>query len=216
MKQHYISSLAILILFTLFSACQSDQQEARTEQKPLSNAIAATEPLPPMVKIAAEEEPEFKSRAASIPLKSNSKLMKMSLEKDSVSAEDKIRYAISDRVIDSLNSIVPIYDPEKYSPFTISYFSTLSEALHGRTFYADNPDSLVYDIMEILTSRLNEGTDIVFLIDKTGSMDDDIDTVKQNLNIIMDYLSKFSRVKVGMALYGDKNFHYDLWYNRVV
>lgn len=167
-----------------------------------------------MVKIAPEEEPVSEGKAASIPLKSTSRLMKMSLEKDSASGEDRIRYAISDRVIDSLNSIVPLYDPEKYSPFTVSYFSTLAESLHGRTFYADNPDSLVYDIMEILTSRLNEGTDIVFLIDKTGSMDDDIDTVKQNLNIIMDYLSKFSRVKVGMALYGDKNFHYDLWYNR--
>jgi hypothetical protein len=68
-------------------------------------------------------------------------------------------------------------------------------------------------MLEILTSRLNDGTDIVFLIDKTGSMDDDIAEVKNSLEYIFKYLSKFSNVKVGIATYSDKNYHYDLWYD---
>lgn len=67
--------------------------------------------------------------------------------------------------------------------------------------------------MEILSTRLNDQTDVVLLIDKTGSMDDDWEMVKKSLSIIMNHLSKYENVRLGIASYGDKNYHLDFWYN---
>ncbi len=127
----------------------------------------------------------------------------------------QIKFEISEQTIDSLNSIIPAYDQKKYNRLAVSYFTSLATSLNGRPYYVENSDSLLKAIMEILKTRLNEGTDIVFLIDKTGSMDDDIAMVKNSLGLIFEYLSNFKKVKVGIASYGDENYHYDLWYNYV-
>lgn len=126
-----------------------------------------------------------------------------------------VHHKINETTIDSLNSIRPIYDALDYDEMAISFFTTLSEGLNGKTFFANNADSVVASIMQIITSRVNDGTDIVFVIDKTYSMLDDIDKVKKSLGTIMDYLSTFSNVKLGVATYGDKNYHYNFWYDRV-
>lgn len=126
-----------------------------------------------------------------------------------------VHYNIDQSTIDSLNSIKSVYDALNYDEMAVSFFTTLSEKLHGKAFFANNADSVASSIMNILTSRVNDGTDIVFVIDKTYSMWDDIEKVKNSLNTIMDYLSTFSNVKLGVATYGDKNYHYNFWYDRV-
>ncbi len=126
-----------------------------------------------------------------------------------------IKHTISEETIDSLNKIIPVYNSNKYNGVAVSYFSAIAESLHGRPYFVESSENLVSSIMDIFSSRLNDGTDIVFLIDKTGSMDDDIETVKNSLNLMMDYLSNFDNVKVGIAFYGDENYHYNLWYNYV-
>jgi len=165
------------------------------------------------VRIPNDETPFVKEEQKTEPIKPASRIQNRKIIKDSLN-ELKAHYSISDKVIDSLNKIVPLYDKESYNQLSISYFSTLADSLHGRSYFADNADGVMLSVMDILTSRINEGTDIVFLVDKTGSMDDDIENVKNSLNMIMDYLSKFNNVKVAMAFYGDKNYHYNLWYNR--
>jgi hypothetical protein len=127
----------------------------------------------------------------------------------------KTAWTVREQFIDSLNKVVPVYDKSKYNNLSVTYFTSLAHDLHGRTFFANNADSLRGSIMDILSSRLDDGTDIVFLIDKTGSMDDDLDKVKGSMNIIMDYLSNFHNVKLAIASYGDKNYQYDFWYNRM-
>jgi len=52
---------------------------------------------------------------------------------------------------------------------------------------------------------------VVFLIDKTGSMEDDIDSVKENLTAILEVLPTGTRV--ALATYGDKNSDGDEWYS---
>ncbi|MBL0329822.1 MAG: VWA domain-containing protein [Bacteroidetes bacterium] len=124
-----------------------------------------------------------------------------------------VEYNVNDRVVDSLNKIIPLYDTSLYNQMAVSYFTSLSQKLHGRAFFTPNADSLLNSIIEILSTRINDGTDIVFLIDKTGSMADDIEKVQKSMDIILNYLEKFDNVKVGIAEYGDKNWHYDFWYN---
>lgn len=143
----------------------------------------------------------------------NAQLVKTTVTHDSERSK-RVTYSMHEKIVDSLNKIVPIFDPANYNNLAVSYFTSMAHSFGGRSFFAENADSITSCVMEIMSTRLEEGTDIVFLIDKTGSMDDDILKVKSMLTLMMDYLSKFKNVKVGMAFYSDKNHHYDFWYNR--
>jgi hypothetical protein len=202
------SVLCLSVLLAISVSC--DEAPATITE----NIPAPQKQIPAETVIAPKEELPAVARVKSIPMYPHkSRIQKREVVKDSLN-EVKAQYTISDEVIDSLNRITPIYDNTIYNRLAVSYFSTLADSLHGRSYYADNSDGVMLSIMDVLTSRLNEGTDIVFLIDKTGSMDDDIAMVRNSLDIMMNYLSNFKNVKIGMAFYGDKNFHYDLWYNR--
>ncbi len=190
------------ILFLNFSCDAPQANNSNTSPETVST-----------VRIPKEETPFVREEQKTELVKSVSRIQNRKVVKDSLN-EVKAHYTISDEIIDSLNKIVPLYDKESYNQLAISYFSTLADSLHGRSYYADNSDAVMLSVMDVLTSRINEGTDIVFLVDKTGSMDDDIENVRNSLNMIMDYLSKFNNVKVAMAYYGDKNHHHNLWYNR--
>ena len=147
-------------------------------------------------------------------VKTVNKIVKHDIVTDSL-GELKANVSFNDRVIDSLNAIAPLYDTSSYNHLSVSYFSTLADSLHGKPYFAMNSDEVVLSIMTVLTTRLNEETDIVFLIDKTASMDDDIEKVKGSLKLIMNYLKNYKQVKVGMAFYGDNNHHFNLWYDRM-
>jgi hypothetical protein len=186
-----------------FISCQQTtekQDKAAYAQQPASEAAEQTEQQPELL-----AEPSYYPNdpviAESVSLKNGENL-------------NKTAVTVRERFIDSLNKVVSVYNKTKYNKVSVSYFTSLAHSLGGKTFFADNADSLTGSIMDILSSRLDDGTDIVFLIDKTGSMDDDLEKVKESLNTIMKYLSSFNNVKLAIASYGDKNYQYDFWYNR--
>ena len=67
---------------------------------------------------------------------------------------------------------------EIYEQTTIQLFTGLSEATGGETFMIDNADYVVRIIKEIIKNYLTDKTDFVFMVDRTTSMDDDIDAIK--------------------------------------
>lgn len=200
------SSLRLLtssLAMVTFISCQQTtekQDKAAYAQQPASEAAEQTEQQPELL-----AEPSYYPNdpviAESVSLKNGENL-------------NKTAVTVRERFIDSLNKVVSVYNKTKYNKVSVSYFTSLAHSLGGKTFFADNADSLTGSIMDILSSRLDDGTDIVFLIDKTGSMDDDLEKVKESLNTIMKYLSSFNNVKLAIASYGDKNYQYDFWYNR--
>ncbi|MCB9189923.1 MAG: T9SS type A sorting domain-containing protein [Flavobacteriales bacterium] len=115
--------------------------------------------------------------------------------------------------IDSLNEIHQLFPTGTYNDLSISYFQPLAEQLCGKAFLAEHSQEIVPIVASILNSRLSPNTDIVLLIDKTGSMEDDIYSVKQGLAVIKDILSSYEGIKVSVASYSDKNYHGDLWFN---
>lgn len=125
----------------------------------------------------------------------------------------KKKLRVSKAHIDSLNKIIPAPDLFKYDEIIIDYFTSLSSELNGRPFYIENADEINKTLLEILSTRLNNQTDIVLLIDKTGSMEDDWVVVRNSLSEIMEFLKGFKDVRLGIASYGDKNYHHDFWYN---
>ncbi len=76
--------------------------------------------------------------------------------------------------------------------------------------------NLIFDPTEIpdilcnIISDARQGSEIVFLVDKTGSMEDDIDEVRRNINRIIDCLPPGCRL--GAATYGDNRADGAAWY----
>ncbi|MES2515284.1 MAG: T9SS type A sorting domain-containing protein [Bacteroidota bacterium] len=203
-----------LIYFTLCITGLSFILSSCNEAQPTANVIQSVSETPAAPTTVRKPQEETFVRAVNpTPVASKSRILKRVVVKDSLN-ELRAQYTLHETIIDSLNKVKPLFDNSLYNNVAVSYFSSLADSLHGRSYFADNSDGVMLSVMDILTTRINQGTDIVFLVDKTGSMDDDIETVKNSLNMIMSYLSQFNNVKVAMAFYGDKNHHYDLWYNR--
>ncbi len=213
MKHLTFTQLLLLLLYSfilLFASCDNPVKNVTTlPQQNTLTYLPKTQETPVVFdNIEVSNKPVTKSQY--LP----SHFITSKIIKDSV-GELKEQFTISDKVIDSLNAITPLFDKVLYNHLAVSFFTSLADSLHGRAYFASKSSDVVVSIMDIITSRLNEGTDIVFLVDKTGSMDDDIAEVKNSLKTIMDYLAKFNNVKVGMAFYGDKNYHHDFWYNKI-
>lgn len=85
----------------------------------------------------------------------------------------------------------------------------------------DDPSAcnLVFDPTEIpdvlcrILIDAQPGSEIVFLVDKTSSMSDDIDEVKRNINEIIDCLPE--GVRLGAATYGDRLADGINWYTSI-
>ncbi|MBK7566329.1 MAG: T9SS type A sorting domain-containing protein [Bacteroidetes bacterium] len=101
---------------------------------------------------------------------------------------------------------------EIYEQTTIQLFTGLSEATGGETFMIDNADYVVRIIKEIIKNYLTDKTDFVFMVDRTTSMDDDIDAIKESINKIINALENFKDVKVGFTFYADKNTDGGRWF----
>jgi hypothetical protein len=84
---------------------------------------------------------------------------------------------------------------------TENSFGLLAELTGG--YYSTTPsaDSLTDVIIALIDSFATEGADVMFLIDKTGSMVDDIFAVQSGLTSIIAALP--SNCRLGLASYGD-------------
>lgn len=86
----------------------------------------------------------------------------------------------------------------------------LISAFAGLTDGDESACNIVFETADIpgilcdIVSEAQVGSEIVFLIDHTGSMDDDIDEVKRNINKIIDCLPDNEFMRLGAATYGDR------------
>lgn len=120
-------------------------------------------------------------------------------------------------VLDSLYKlsifIPPLYDKQAFdSSATIKFFE-LAKATQGEVTLLVNSKLISNEIIEIIKSHASDNSDILFLIDKTGSMIDDIENVKKGLQQIVDAINIFKNVRLGIALYGDKNVDGSNWFS---
>lgn len=90
---------------------------------------------------------------------------------------------------------------DDYSPEAAAAFSEIAENLT----YSKGPETIIQDIMDAFDKLDTEDIiDVVFCIDATGSMLDDIDKLRQELvpNMV-EKLSKCPDVRYGLLLYRD-------------
>ncbi len=86
-----------------------------------------------------------------------------------------------------------------YNPVASEVFSELSDFI----VYSKGPESIVDDILEVLEDE-EMPLDVVFAIDATGSMKNDIETLKKDLlPALLKEFSKESSVRFGLLFYRD-------------
>lgn len=123
---------------------------------------------------------------------------------------------------DSLVSVVttihdtlpPPFDTTRFDKLAVSSFYTIGIKTGGKIYFSQTKDSVYFVITNVIKNHATQDADIVFLIDNTGSMTDDIENVKKNLNKLIDLLKTLQHVRVAVALYGDKNSDGIAWYKR--
>ncbi len=132
-------------------------------------------------------------------------------KKEKPAVEDKIeepeRVVEKEEPIEEVEEVPALTDD--YNPVAAEKFDEIGETL----IYSKGPETLVEDIMKLFDSiPENKNVDVVFAIDATGSMHDDIDKLRKELvPNLLEKFKKFSSVRLGLVLYRD---YQDGWYYR--
>jgi hypothetical protein len=92
----------------------------------------------------------------------------------------------------------------RYMKDTVDAFSDLANRSKGEVFYAKSPDDIVPLVESILTPPGDKSLDLVFVIDATESMQDDIDKLRKLLRSSLDeLLPKYPAWRIALVLYKD-------------
>lgn len=106
----------------------------------------------------------------------------------------------------------PIVLTDDYNPVAAASFSDIANFNGGEMCYSKGPDSIVDDLMASL-DRINPKTkaDVVFAVDTTGSMKDDIQKLREEwIPRLVEGLKSFGDIRIGLLLYRDYNDTYRL------
>jgi len=113
----------------------------------------------------------------------------------------------------SYDDLIPEPELENLSDSEIELINLFASLNEGNT----DACSIITDTSQIpgvlceIVRDARPGSEIVFLVDKTGSMADDIESVRRNINQIIDCIP--SGVFLGAATYGDRISDGSSWYN---
>lgn len=101
---------------------------------------------------------------------------------------------------------------DDYNPVAVAAFEEIAALNKGFFTYSQGPESLADDVLESLGRIHNkERVDIVFAIDTTGSMKDDIEAIQKKLvPQLAQAFQTFGSVRYGLILYRDyvDNYRY--------
>lgn len=96
---------------------------------------------------------------------------------------------------------------DSYNPEAVSAFDLIAKEAGGSITYSKGPETITDDIIKILEQLdPSQAADIVFALDTTGSMKDDVERLRRDLVPRMEaVLSRFgdNPVRLGLLLYRD-------------
>ncbi len=92
-----------------------------------------------------------------------------------------------------------------------SSYSEITDETGGKRYDAINAEEVSTRLIEIIEQNGRNANDIVFLIDKTSSMRDDIDSVKTTLTAIIQKMPVGTNLALGT--FGDYNVDGAEWYS---
>jgi von Willebrand factor type A domain len=106
-----------------------------------------------------------------------------------------------------------ISDSLRFDQTAIKLLLPLADSTGGRMYFSVDAHEIAATIAKIVKNHAVDSADIVFLIDKTGSMSDDIDSVKKSLTVIVNEIRKFKNVYVSVSTYGDRWSEPSEWFD---
>lgn len=100
---------------------------------------------------------------------------------------------------------------EKDSPPDLSYsdeavktFTDLADATEGEMIYAKGPEDILPTIKQILKKGEKDHLDLLFALDSTESMKDDIEEVRKNISsMLAEILPQYKTYRIALVLYKD-------------
>lgn len=91
---------------------------------------------------------------------------------------------------------------DDYNPIASEKFQEISNGF----LYSKGPETIIQDISKIIEENINKSgdVDLIFAIDATGSMKNDIEVLKNELQIMLENtLAEKSRLQFGLLFYRD-------------
>lgn len=92
-------------------------------------------------------------------------------------------------------------------------FKQLATATGGKLTVLSKSDEIEEVISALIRKHGDDGLDLMIVMDKTGSMKDDLNQVKEGLKDILRGLSVYPNSRLAMATYGDKHVDGENWYS---
>jgi len=106
-----------------------------------------------------------------------------------------------------LTQIAAVSNPPadvQYMTDTVSAFTDLADRTKGKTLYAKGPDDLIPLIRDLLVPAGEKTLDLVFVIDSTESMSDDVKKMRELLEALLaEILPEYPSWRIGLVLYKD-------------
>lgn len=100
--------------------------------------------------------------------------------------------------------VEPENEKTGYSNDAVKVFTELADTTAGKLIYAKSPEEIVPLIEEILTKTEKENLDLLFALDSTESMKDDIEAVRKSiLSMLEKIIPRYKSCRIALILYKD-------------
>ena len=120
---------------------------------------------------------------------------------------------VYDSIMELRIEIPQLVDSTIVSPDCLRQFNFLARETNGGVKVVANSRFVAKEIASIVDNNVIDNTDLMIIVDKTSSMEDDLDNIKKGLNQILNSLREKENIRLSVSTYGDKNFDGDLWYD---
>ena len=91
-----------------------------------------------------------------------------------------------------------------YSDEAVKTFTDLADTTEGEMIYAKGPEDILPTIKEILKKGEKDHLDLLFALDSTESMKDDIEEVRKNISsMLAEILPQYKTYRIALVLYKD-------------
>ena len=91
-----------------------------------------------------------------------------------------------------------------YSDEAVKTFTDLADTTEGEMIYAKGPEDILPTIKQILKKGEKDQLDLLFALDSTESMKDDIEEVRKNISsMLAEILPQYKTYRIALVLYKD-------------